>query len=138
MIFLLTIFRPILTPKSVLPLLLVIAVIFAPLGIVMLLASYNVQQIVIDYSKCSSLATSSYNSIGKKYYTQHFKQSSNTSPSWKITNKTVTVDLDNSYDTQVCSIQFTVPNSIDGPIYMYYKLTNFYQNHREYANSYDL
>lgn len=126
------------TPKSVLPLLLVIAVIFAPLGIVMLLTSYNVQQIVIDYSECGTLATDLYSTIDKKYYTLHFKKTTDTSPTWIVKNKTVSAGIKSLYDTQVCSIQFTVPNTITEPVYMYYKLTNFYQNHREYVDSYDL
>lgn len=127
------------TPKSVLPLLLIIAVIFAPLGIVMLLTSYNVQQIVIDYTKCDTLAkTSGYTTIDKKYYSQHFKKTTSSTPKWMLQNKTVNTDDDNSYDTTVCRIEFSVPNSIKAPIYMYYKLTNFYQNHREYVESYDL
>jgi hypothetical protein len=37
-------------------------------------------------------------------------------------NNTITIDL---------------PNRMEPPIYFYYKLENFYQNHRRYANSRD-
>ena len=41
-------------------------------------------------------------------------------------------------NTPVCTIQFTIPNSIGSPVYLYYRLTNFYQNHRRYVKSLDL
>ena len=36
-----------------------------------------------------------------------------------------------------CVIQFDVPADLDPSILLYYKLTNFYQNHRRYVNSLD-
>lgn len=130
--------QPILTPKSVLPLLLVVAVIFAPLGIVMLITSFNVEEFQVNYTNCATLATSdSYSNIPSKYYSFHFKKNMASEPQWKISNKTVEVE-GGSYDTTICDIQFNAPNSIKAPIYMYYRLTNFYQNHREYVESFDL
>lgn len=38
-------------------------------------------------------------------------------------------------DTPVCTLQFTLPNDIGPPVYLYYRLTNFYQNHRRYVKS---
>jgi hypothetical protein len=35
-----------------------------------------------------------------------------------------------------CTIEFqTIESKIDGPIYVYYQLDNFYQNHRRYVKS---
>lgn len=34
-----------------------------------------------------------------------------------------------------CNIQINVPEDIPGPAYLYYRLTNFYQNHRRYVSS---
>lgn len=34
-----------------------------------------------------------------------------------------------------CTVTMTVPKDIPGPAYFYYKLTNFYQNHRRYVSS---
>ncbi|KAH3688993.1 hypothetical protein WICPIJ_000052 [Wickerhamomyces pijperi] len=119
--------QPILTPKSVLPLLLIIAIIFSPLGIAILLVTLDVQDFVVDYSQCLSLANAdSYTDIPAKYLTSHLKGKSESSPQWKL-------DGDN-----ICQIKFDVAEDIKGPLYMFYKLTNFYQNHREYVNSYDL
>lgn len=36
-----------------------------------------------------------------------------------------------------CVIQFDVPADLDPSILLYYKLTNFYQNHRRYVDSLD-
>lgn len=37
----------------------------------------------------------------------------------------------------VCTLQFSIPNDIGPPVYLYYRLTNFYQNHRRYVKSLD-
>ena len=34
-----------------------------------------------------------------------------------------------------CSLDLTIPSDIVGPIYVYYQLDNFYQNHRRYVKS---
>ena len=34
-----------------------------------------------------------------------------------------------------CDVTITVPTAMEPPIYMYYKLTDFYQNHRRYVRS---
>ena len=39
--------------------------------------------------------------------------------------------------TRQCIITFSIANDIPGPVFMYYRLTNFYQNHRRYVKSYD-
>mmetsp|Transcript_22343 Transcript_22343/g.16810 ORF Transcript_22343/g.16810 Transcript_22343/m.16810 type:complete len:102 (+) Transcript_22343:137-442(+) len=36
-----------------------------------------------------------------------------------------------------CTFQFTVNETIDQPVYFYYQLDNFYQNHRRYVKSRD-
>lgn len=95
--------------------------------------TFNVQQLVINYSECSTHAnTSNFGDIPKKYVSEHFKSSngSDKKPKWKL------VDGDNNELT--CQIQFDVPNDVRGPVYLYYKLTNFFQNHREYVGSFDL
>jgi hypothetical protein len=38
-------------------------------------------------------------------------------------------------NTNICNVTFTVPKAIPGPAYFYYRLTNFYQNHRRYVSS---
>jgi len=36
-----------------------------------------------------------------------------------------------------CNITFEIKDDMEAPVYLYYELTNFYQNHRRYAKSYE-
>lgn len=127
--------QPILTPKSVIPLLLLLAVIFAPLGIAIINTTYNVELLEIDYSNCENLEPDDFVKVPSKYTAHHFRHK-NTDPDfkWKVTS-----DKDDyGDDIKTCYIQFELPRDLKPPLYMYYKLTNFYQNHRKYVESYDL
>lgn len=126
--------QPILTPKTVIPFLFLLSCVFAPLGIAILYTTYNVENMLIDYTHCTS-AKDSYSSIPKKYTNWHF-QGKSTDPElkWKLSNST---DSDGDLQ-QTCTIQFNLPKDLKPPVYVYYKLTNFYQNHRKYVESYDV
>ena len=39
--------------------------------------------------------------------------------------------------TPSCILQFDIPEDIGPPVLLYYRLTNFYQNHRRYVKSFD-
>lgn len=39
-------------------------------------------------------------------------------------------------NTAVCSLEFNIPQTIGPPVLLYYRLTDFYQNHRRYVKSY--
>lgn len=118
--------QPVLTARVVLPLLLLVAVIFIPIGIGIFYTTYSVQLVQVDYSNCDSIATSTMSDIPNKKYKHYFKGNKKSVAQW-------------SYDssTSVCTIQFEVPEDISGNLFLYYKLTNFYQNHRKYVESYD-
>lgn len=118
--------QPVLTAGVVIPLLLLVAIIFIPIGIGILLATYKVEQVQIDYSKCDKLATDDLTDIPSKYYSYHFKNSKSSSGQWSYDG-----------DSRTCTIEFEVPQDIKGNLFIYYKLTNFYQNHRKYVESYD-
>ncbi len=55
-----------------------------------------------------------------------------------------TVELSARYDNQcslggtVCNVTIEVDRKMDGPVYFYYKLVNFYQNHRQYVMDYEI
>jgi hypothetical protein len=40
-------------------------------------------------------------------------------------------------NTNVCRLEFDIENTLKAPVFMYYRMTNFYQNHRRYVKSYD-
>lgn len=123
--------QPILTPKSVLPLFFIVGIIFAPLGGVLLWASSTVQEIVIDYTDCTRLATSTLTTIpdSSKRVSATFKSKMKQSPMWQLKK--------NETDT-ICLLQFDIPNDMGPPVFLYYRLTNFYQNHRRYVQSLSL
>lgn len=122
--------QPILTPKSVIPLLFLLALIFAPLGIAIIHTTYNVEMLSLDYSHCDTLATGTFEAVPNKYIDYHFKKKNdNPKFEWKLLSDT---------ETPTCQVHFTLPKNIDPPLYLYYRLTNFFQNHRKFVDSYDL
>jgi hypothetical protein len=40
------------------------------------------------------------------------------------------------YPTVQCILTFDIPKDMDPPVFFYYRLTNFYQNHRRYVKSF--
>ncbi|KAF6063468.1 LEM3 (ligand-effect modulator 3) / CDC50 family protein [Candida albicans] len=99
--------NPVLTAKTVIPLLVAIAIVFVPLGAAMWYASHKIEDITIDYSQCQNLARNiDTNSESKPKF------------SWKL--------------------QMTHRNNLmmKSPIYLYYRLHNFYANHRRYVKSF--
>jgi LEM3 (ligand-effect modulator 3) family / CDC50 family len=41
-----------------------------------------------------------------------------------------------NYTTTQCLLKFSIPENMGSPVFFYYKLTNFYQNHRRYVKSF--
>lgn len=40
------------------------------------------------------------------------------------------------YNTTQCTIKVSIPEDMNPPVFFYYRLTNFYQNHRRYVKSF--
>ncbi|MCJ1225843.1 hypothetical protein MMC12_002492 [Toensbergia leucococca] len=138
--------QPILTPKTVLPLFFSIGIIFAPIGGLLLYASALVQEIVIDYSECLNTAPigdadSAFATIPSDKVTSYFKSSNSTNsnvPMWKQNTTLVSYGVGaENISSPVCSLRFGIPDDIGPPVLFYYRLTNFYQNHRRYVKSLD-
>lgn len=135
--------QPILTPRTVLPLFFAIGIIFAPIGGLLLWASSQVQELVLDYSKCATDAprgddASVFAEMPANKVSMSFRASNNSHvnrPRWK--SNTTEVLYAKPTNTSVCSLEFTIPQNIGPPVLLYYRLTNFYQNHRRYVKSYD-
>ncbi|XP_010270722.1 PREDICTED: ALA-interacting subunit 1-like [Nelumbo nucifera] len=100
--------KPILTPGWVITTFIFIGIIFIPIGLVSLFASERVVEIVDRYDKDCVPLNYSENMLA-------FIQSNET-------NKTCTRTLE-------------VPKHMKNPVYVYYQLDNFYQNHRRYVKS---
>lgn len=110
--------QPILTAGTVLPTFFVIGIAFIPVGIGLLYFSDEVKEHVIDYTYCNRIED---NAQG-----------------WSTTNETCANYMyDNPDKTCVCRINFTLEKDFEGKVYMYYGLSNYYQNHRRYVKSRD-
>jgi hypothetical protein len=59
-------------------------------------------------------------------------------PEWGHARATFNWTNGHTQESDVCIISFTIPNDIEPPILFYYRLTNFYQNHRRYVKSFDI
>ncbi|KAL1559918.1 ALA-interacting subunit 3 [Salvia divinorum] len=99
--------KPILTPKWVIGTFLLVSVIFIPIGVVSLFASRDVVEIVDRYETDCIPEPSRNDKVG-------FIQSN---------------------QSKTCQRTLRVPKNMKQPIYVYYQLDNFYQNHRRYVKS---
>ena len=98
---------------------------------------------MINYSYCRQyenpvyLAPSLYSYLMAK----DFDANAIEAPAYHHQNVSEFMDPDwrnpNNLSIPQCVLDFTVPSTMKGPIYMYYRLTNFYQNHRLYIKNYD-
>lgn len=98
----------------------------------------QVEELMIDYSNCGTAPTS-LEPIDPSRVTSHFKSSNVTTQpvTWMQSNITVKYGGDANVTTRVCSLEFSIPNAIGPPVFFYYRLTDFYQNHRRYVKSMD-
>ncbi|KAM7268412.1 hypothetical protein ACFE04_010578 [Oxalis oulophora] len=100
--------KPILTPGLVITTFIVVGIVFIPIGLASLFASERVVEIVNQYDKDCVPADFKDQELA-------FIQS-------PTSNKT-------------CLRTVTVPKLMKGPVYIYYQLDNYYQNHRRYVKS---
>lgn len=98
--------QPVLSPKSVLPLFLVIGIIFIPLGAFFLVESNNVFENVQEYTRCTTTTGTDCSSFAPPA----------------------------SCD---CVVTFEITEDVSSTVFVYYGLSNFYQNHRRYVKSRD-
>lgn len=102
--------KPILTPQWVISVFALIGTIFIPIGIAALLASQQVVEIVDRYEEDCLPQNATSKDLQLAY----------------IQDDTVSKD---------CTRTLRVPKDMNKPIYVYYQLDNFYQNHRRYVKS---
>jgi len=133
--------QPILTPKTVLPLFFVIGIIFAPIGGLLYWASSQVQEIRLDYTDCLVEAPE-YDDFASmpsdKVHTAFRSSNKSVNARWAVRkDQNVTVHSGANVTTDLCYLRFNIPESMGPPVFFYYYLTNFYQNHRRYVDSFD-
>ncbi|KAL4334153.1 hypothetical protein GQ457_07G019100 [Hibiscus cannabinus] len=100
--------KPILTPRWVISAFMLVSIVFIPIGVVSLFASRDVVEIVDRYETACVPAN--------------------------FRNDKVSF-IQNETTNKICTRSLTVPKRMKQPIYVYYQLDNFYQNHRRYVKS---
>lgn len=102
--------QPMLTAGTVLPTFFIIGIAFIPIGAALLYFSNEVREHIIDYTLCNKTGTD-----------QTCASIIQTHPGENCT----------------CQIDFELGRDMVGAVYMYYGLSNYYQNHRRYVKSRD-
>ncbi|ODQ81237.1 hypothetical protein BABINDRAFT_47086 [Babjeviella inositovora NRRL Y-12698] len=100
----------------------------------MLLASSRIEDLTIEYTQCEvSAPTGVFGEIPAEYYTFNFNTPSTVKPQWMYT-----VDPNESDPAEAgqCHVQFEIPQNIKPPIYYFYRLKDFYANHRRFVKSF--
>ncbi|KAG0371028.1 LEM3/CDC50 family protein [Gamsiella multidivaricata] len=129
--------QPILTPKTVLPTFILVGILFAPIGGLLLWASDTVAEVVIDYTKCDK-AGPTFVPIPQDLYSVNFPGSAgNGEPPEYRSMQGVTSANNATWTTMKCTVKFNLPVTLKKPVFIYYRLTKFYQNHRRYVKSLD-
>lgn len=91
----------------------------------------KVQEIDLDYTHCDQAPTT-FEDMPLGSYSDHFRQGGGfTTPMWKQSKNSSAIPGQQT----VCSILFGVEHEMQPPILLYYRMTNFYQNHRRYVQS---
>ncbi|CAD6914041.1 hypothetical protein CF336_g4366 [Tilletia laevis] len=128
--------QPILTPRSVLPTLFLVGLLCAPIGAVLYYFSLQVREFRIDYTQCATAAPRDGRptDIPSDQYQFDLPGTSTTNfsaPQWEYVANT------SSPNGMACNLYFSVPVTLGPSVFMYYRLTNYYQNHRRYIKSID-
>ncbi|KAF9285014.1 hypothetical protein BGZ68_004220 [Mortierella alpina] len=133
--------QPILTAKSVLPTFFILGILFAPLGGLLVWRNGMVTEMSFEYTSCKEALTPS--PVPEANFVHKASVGSFPQPSYHIidangTNPSVNTNVgDYTYPVKRCIVELTIPVDLPPPVMLYYKLTNFYQNHRRYTKSLD-
>lgn len=109
----------------------------------------QVQEIAIDYTNCATKSpktdanfdgdkTDTLADMPDDRFTASFKTTMKNKPQWGHSQENYTWYSGKTQNTDVCILSFEIPNNINPPVLFYYRLTNFYQNHRRYVKSLDI
>jgi len=105
--------QPVLTAGTVLPAFFVIGIAFVAIGVGLLYFTNGIKEKELDYTNCKNIDNASEICADKIQ--------NNWPPS----------------STCKCEVPFELEEDWESPVYLYYGLTNFYQNHRRYVKSRD-
>lgn len=103
----------------------------------------QVRDLTIDYTECVSRAPNdTFGAIPKDLITAHFGTAANQTldpyaASWKHETRNITYHPGFSLKSDICIVQFNIPEDLKPGVLFYYYLENFYQNHRRYVSSFN-
>ena len=100
-----------LTPTNVIAIFITISLVFVPIGVVWVIASANVVE------------------TSQRYDKQCMPGMSRTMAEYTLAS--------HLYDGVPCTIPLYIPKTMRAPVYLYYEIKNFYQNHRRFVKSRD-
>ncbi|KAF9630321.1 phospholipid-translocating P-type ATPase [Lasiodiplodia theobromae] len=142
--------RPILTIKRAIVYFFAISIVAFAIGVMLVVKSRETPEISIDYTDCWKHSPVSSNStFPPNASTFALIPAARVSKNFKRTNSDATTaaaawahsfkqaDSRNTTTTAVCSIRFDIESAIPPPVFLYYRLTDFYQSHRDYIKSAD-
>ena len=105
----------------------------------------QVEELIIDYSTCDtdappegSLGEDSRIPLDKVTYNFRANNQSEAPALWWRSIRELEINKGVFHNSTVCTLQFEIPNDIGPAVFLYYRLTNFYQNHRRYVKSLSL
>jgi hypothetical protein len=110
--------RPIWHPVHVVILFIVTGFLFVVLGIAFIFTSLNTREVSIDYTQCEWILD---NAVTCEQY--------------------IRINIANGskpYPTCTCRVIFNVTQELRPPVNVYYGLSNYYQNHRRYVQSWSV
>jgi hypothetical protein len=104
----------------------------------------QISQITLDYTNCInaganfSASTASFNDMPSSAYSYQLKnpKQSYATPQWSFQSLSTSAESDPTKRNQR-RLRFEIPSDLEAPVFLYYKLTNFFQNHRRYVQSLD-
>ena len=127
--------NPVFTPKSVLPIYLLVAAVFVIVGGCLLAQSSRVDEITMFYQDCVTAAPKdNFQDMPDDHfnYIFHNHKDFNTKPQWRFVDD----PSDDSNERGTCQIRFTTPADLKKTVYVNYVLEKFAANHRRYVLSF--
>lgn len=125
----------ILTPKTVLPVYLLVAAVFVIVGGCLLAESSKIDEIKIYYQDCVTAASQTeFTDMDTSHYDYYFHKNKtfDIAPQWRFVDDTD----DDSTERGTCQLRFTIPTEIKKTVHVNYLIEKFSANHRRYVLSF--
>ena len=108
----------------------------------------QITQITLDYTDCHNAGanftstSANFKDMPSSAVSYQLKDPTQTfaNPQWSFQAlpQPAATDVATIVKRNQCRLRFELPADLPQPVFMYYKLTNFFQNHRRYVQSLDV